>query len=246
MRISREFFYALAILFIIFSSSGGEANEIKKNEPGNVFKERKLAKTETEVNSLMCDPNFIGAIEASLLRLARENLTQLTVNWKRGLVYELEPHSFDVSLKSQSGELVEVIPEKNFLSTSLREESRYIEKVAYKKITQNRGFVFQNKKSFEFHGSFNESGKMVDVYKWNLEQGGQVYSYGLVAPALNNRDISNIYRPLVSHCSEEKVSEFKEKFKPLRFLWSSAGGLSGEKGTMLFKLLRDVLPEAPK
>jgi hypothetical protein len=246
MQISRRFFIAVSLCFTNFSFSENESFLLKETSFKEEAYEKKSTKTVEGLSPQLCEADFVGYIMGSLLRLARENLTQLTVRWKHGLFYELETRSSSVNLKKTNGSLVEVISDKDFLSIALKEEARYVEKIASKKLSKNLAQVFQNKKTFEFQGSFKESGKIVDVYKWNIQRADFVFSYGLVVPTLNNRDMSNVYRPLIPHCSEEKIKDFKKNFKPLKLLWSTAGVPSAEQGAVVFNLLRSEIPESSK
>jgi hypothetical protein len=246
MQISRRFFYVISFLLINVSFSKIE-NKIRiKNLPLKDDKERKLAKVDMDIQAQLCEAGVLGAIESSLLRLARENLAQLTVRWKQGVFYEIDPDSNNLKLKKPNGDLIEVVSENDFISVALKEEARFIEKVTSKKLAHNFGRLFKNKKTFEFNGSVSEAGKKVDMYKWNIEQDGLIYSYGLIAPVLDNRDLENFYRPLIPHCSEEKIKDFKQKFKPLKFLWSIAGVPSAEQGSLVFNLLRQEMPQPSK
>lgn len=229
MQINRKLQCALIFLLVNISFSKGKEK---------VF-ERKLAKVELGVEPLYCQYDFIGAIEGSLLRLARENLTQLTVRWKQDSLYELNSLSSEINLKKLNGEFIKGVSDKDYISLSLKEEARFIEKAALRKLPKNYAQIFLGKKAFQFQGPLNESGNVVDIFKWNFEYQGLVYSYGLVAPALDNRDLDNLYRPVVPHCSEEKIKEFEVRYKPLKFLWSTAGVPSAEQATKVFNLLRE-------
>jgi hypothetical protein len=242
MQISRRFFVVINFLLINASFSKTDNKVAVKKLPAEVYKERKLAKIDMDIQGQLCDLGVLGAIESSLLRLARENLAQLTVRWKQGVFYEVDPSSSNLKVKKPNGDLVEVVSENDFISIALKEEAGFIEKITSKKLSSNLARLFKNKKTFEFNGSVNELGKRVDVYKWNIEQDGLIYSYGLVAPVLDNRDLGNFYRPIIPHCSEEKIKDFKQKFKPLKFLWSIAGVPSAEQGSVVFNLLRAELP----
>lgn len=246
MQISRRFFVVISFLLIQGSFSQADNKVAVKNLPVKDYKERKLAKVDMDIQAQLCEPEVLGAIESSLLRLARENLTQLTVRWKQGVFYEIDPDSNNLKVKKPNGDLVGVISENDFISIAFKEEVRFIEKVTSKKLSSNLARLFKNKKTFEFNGSVNELGKRVDVYKWNIEQDGLIYSYGLIAPVLDNRDLENYYRPLIPHCSEEKIKDFKQKFKPLKFLWSIAGVPSAEQGSLVFNLLRSEINESSK
>ena len=246
MRINRRFLYSVVLLLsqVAFSKEGDVS--IKKTLLKETSEKRNLASSEGILNVKLCDPDFIGAIETSLLRLARGNLVDISTRWNRSLIYKMDSDSSGINVKTKRGDSIETLSEKDPLSRALSEESAFIKKIAQKKLSKNISLYFVGKQSFEFQNSSIDDGKTVELFKWNFEREGLVYSYGLVVPSLNNVDPDNLYHPLVPHCSEEKITEFKEKFKPLRFLWSSAGVLSGEQGAMAFKLLRDVLPEASK
>ena len=229
MQVNRKLQCALIFLLVSVSFSHGKEK----------VSERKLAKVELGVDPLYCQYDFIGAIEGSLLRLARENLTQLTVRWKQDSLYELNSLSSEINLKKLNGDLMEEVSGKDYISISLKEEARFIEKAALRKLPKNYAQMFLGKKTFIFQGPVKESGKLVDVFKWNFEYQGMVYSYSLLAPILDNRDLDNFYRPIVPHCSEEKIKDFKQKYKPLKFLWSTAGVPSAEQSTRVFNLLRE-------
>ena len=246
MQNSRRFFTVISFLLIHWSFSKNENTILISNSPNKDYKERKLAKVDADIQAQLCEPGVLGAIESSLVRLARENLAQLTVRWKQGVFYEVDPDSNNLKVKKPNGDLVEVISENDFISIALKEEARFIEKITSKKLNPNLARLFKNKKTFEFNGPLNELGKRVDVYKWNIAQDGLIYSYGLIAPVLDNRDLENFYTPLIPHCSEEKIKDFKQKFKPLNFLWSIAGVPSAEQGTVVFKLLRSETSESSK
>lgn len=236
----------MIVLLVQLSFSKEGDVSMKKILLRETSEKRDLASPENSLNLKLCDPAVIGAIEASLLRLARGNLVDISTRWNRSLIYKIDSGSSTVHIKTKRGDLVDSLSEKDPLSRALSEESIFIKRMAQKKLSKNISLYFTDQQSFEFQNSSIDEGKKVELFKWNFEREGLVYSYGLVVPSLNNVDPDNLYHPLIPHCSEEKVAEFKEKFKPLRFLWSSAGVLSGEQGAMAFKLLRDVLPEARK
>ncbi len=194
----------------------------------------------------LCDPVFVGAVEESLLRLARGNPVDLTSRWKKSAVFRPKINSQEVSVIYKKGALPEILSDKDFLANALNEELRFLKKIAQKKLSKKLALYFTENATFEFQFAANEGSKVVELFKWNFEVEGVTYSFGLVAPPPDNADLENLHRPLIPHCSEEKIKEFKETYKPLQYLWSSSGVPTGEQGAELFKNLRKLIPESSR
>ena len=226
MRINRRFFYSVGLFLsqLAFSKN--------KNEP-----------IDSSLNSKLCEANFLGSIEGSLLRLSRGNLVELSTRWTNSSVYKMNSGSQEISVSYNKGGITEVLSEKDPLFRALSEERDFVKKLARKKLSSNLAALFSAKQSFEFQSSVGMGSKVVDIFKWNFESEGRVYSYGLAVPLLSNVDPDIFYNPIVPHCSEEKLSEFKTSFKPLQYLWTLHGVPTGEQGADMFKDLRSVLPE---
>jgi hypothetical protein len=198
--------------------------------------------TVADVDAEFTAVDFMGAIETSVLRLARGNLVDVCIHWNGRSRYVFESHSPEIVVLNGANEHTQTVLDNPMLNVALCAEREFIRRVAAKTLSARRAREVSRSLSFEVDVATPGDGRQTDRFAWQLSSGGRIYSFGLAVPVLTNRDLENVYKPLIPHCPAARLDEMRKKFIPLRFLWSCAGVISGEQGLRMFQFFRRYVP----